>query len=235
MDERLQVFRDIVDSQKRVLVIIDADPDYSADFAIALAAITTCTALSGTHMRVVTLSGDRLPDITRDLFDYFSPPREFLVPDEHRIEFTAVEISEKQIASEALFEFAKKLDTSVPHTCLRYIEEDDSWLIKPSMHCEDSEEWGAHWDETILNPSDQHLIQDFTRPRGNYRGKMLILPPSFRHTTRISCPGQVLSRSSYATGRAQIRCFPSKLRIQRYTTRYLTKSTIIIASPIFFH
>ncbi|KAF5683368.1 hypothetical protein FCIRC_4476 [Fusarium circinatum] len=176
--------------KKRVLVIIDADPDYSADFAIALAAITTYNVLTRTYMRVVTLSGDRLHEITRDLFKYFSTPREFLIPDEHRTQFTAVEIPEEHTASETLFEFSKKLDASVPHTCLRYIEGDVSWLIRRSMHCEDSEEWGAHWNETILTPSDQNLIQDLTSPRGN-RSKMLTLPPSFRHATQISCPGQV--------------------------------------------
>ncbi|KAF5557965.1 hypothetical protein FPHYL_7560 [Fusarium phyllophilum] len=121
--------------------MIDADPDYSADFAIALAAITTYSAT----------------------------------------------------ASEALFEFANKLDASFPHTCLRYTEEDDSWLIKPSMHCEDSEEWVKQWNETILTPSDQHLIQDFIKPRPIYPGgKLLTLPPSFRYATQISCPGQVI-------------------------------------------
>ncbi|KAF5723745.1 hypothetical protein FMUND_1481 [Fusarium mundagurra] len=173
--------------------MIDADPDYSADFAIALAAITTYSAVSSTHMRVVTLSGDRLHEITRDLFEHFSTPREFLIPDEHRSEFTAVEIPEEQTTSEALFEFANTLDASFPHTCLRYTEEDNSWLINPSMHCEDSEEWVKQWNETILTPSDQHLIQDFIKPRPIHPGGMLLtLPPSFRYATQISCPGQVI-------------------------------------------
>ncbi|KAF5622808.1 uncharacterized protein FTJAE_10787 [Fusarium tjaetaba] len=173
--------------------MIDADPDYSADFAIALAAITTYSAVSSTHMRVVTLSGDRLHEITRDLFQHFSAPREFLIPDEHRIEFTAVEIPEEQTASEALFEFANILDASFPHTCLRYTEYDTSWLINPSMDCEHSEEWAKQWSETTLTPSDQHLIQDFIKPRPIYPGGMLLtLPPSFRYAPQISCPGQVI-------------------------------------------
>ncbi|KAG5761454.1 hypothetical protein H9Q69_001331 [Fusarium xylarioides] len=173
--------------------MIDADPDYSADFAIALAAITTYSAVSRTHMRVVTLSGDKLHEITRDPFEYLSTPREFLIPDEHRIEFTAVEIPEEQTASEALFEFANKLDPSFPHTCFRYTEEDDSWLIKPSMQCEDTEEWLKQWNETILTPSDQHLIQDLIKPRPiDHGGNLLTLPPSFRYATQINCPGQVV-------------------------------------------
>ncbi|KAG9500858.1 hypothetical protein J7337_006539 [Fusarium musae] len=173
--------------------MIDADPDYSADFAIALAAITTYSAVSSTHMRVVTLSGDRLHEITRDLFGHFSTPREFIIPDESRDGFTAVEIPEEQTTSEALFEFANTLDASFPQTCLRYTEDDTSWLINPSMDCERSEEWVRQWNETILTPSDQHLIQDFIKPQPIHPGGMLLtVPPSFRYATKISCPGQVI-------------------------------------------
>ncbi|KAF5259910.1 hypothetical protein FOXYS1_9462 [Fusarium oxysporum] len=61
----------------RILFIIDADPDYSAEYALALAAITTfaasrTTADSGLHIKVATISWECIHQVTRELFESYN-------------------------------------------------------------------------------------------------------------------------------------------------------------------
>ncbi|KAF4468937.1 hypothetical protein FALBO_4154 [Fusarium albosuccineum] len=67
------------------IIIIDADPDFSADFSLALAATTTfaisAASDAGAKMRVLTLSWEKLHPVTKKLFGRGGVPEEFLVPD----------------------------------------------------------------------------------------------------------------------------------------------------------
>ncbi|KAF4468935.1 hypothetical protein FALBO_4152 [Fusarium albosuccineum] len=69
----------------KALIILDADPDYSADFALALTAAASFAESATAQddnaaMRVVTLSWEGIHQLTKKLFGQWGVPREFNLP-----------------------------------------------------------------------------------------------------------------------------------------------------------
>jgi hypothetical protein len=63
-------------SSGRIIFLLEADPDYSADYALALAAITTfalqkATNQSTVHIKVATVSWEPMHPVTRRLFQKY--------------------------------------------------------------------------------------------------------------------------------------------------------------------
>ncbi|KAF4452991.1 hypothetical protein F53441_4222 [Fusarium austroafricanum] len=108
------------DPYKRLLFVIDADPDYSAPFAIAFAATTTRAGLvsrPGTmYTRIVTMSWEGIHPVTRELFDNWDEAgaREFIMPDD-REPVASIAIPNTQTSVEATLRFAQDVEPNLLH------------------------------------------------------------------------------------------------------------------------
>ncbi|KAF9768298.1 hypothetical protein IL306_014432 [Fusarium sp. DS 682] len=72
----------------RIIFIIDADPDYSAEFALALATITTfaasvTTAERDLYIKVATMSSECIHQVTKELFESHSDNFRDFRPSQH--------------------------------------------------------------------------------------------------------------------------------------------------------
>ncbi|KAF4987420.1 hypothetical protein FGRMN_10381 [Fusarium graminum] len=112
----------------RVLFIIDADPDYSAPFALALMAVTTFAGhmaghRSGKSMRVVTLSWEKIHRITHELFSHWSQPIEFTITDMvFRQIPLIVPVGDHETSDEATDKYARSLNDPSTQLRLRFEE-----------------------------------------------------------------------------------------------------------------
>ncbi|KAF4991672.1 hypothetical protein FDECE_13961 [Fusarium decemcellulare] len=101
------------------IIIIDADPDFSADFSLALAATTTfaisAASDTGAKMRVLTLSWEKIHPMTKKLFGRGGVPQEFLVSDPGR---TIPKLVEHEDGLMVLDRVADQLDPEGRHHAL---------------------------------------------------------------------------------------------------------------------
>lgn len=59
------------------MVIIQADNDYSAEFALALMSLTAVITIASQNMRILTLSWEGIHPTTKSLFGPYGAPRLF--------------------------------------------------------------------------------------------------------------------------------------------------------------
>ncbi|KAF4964985.1 hypothetical protein FSARC_7163 [Fusarium sarcochroum] len=147
---------------KRALFIIDADPDYAADFALALAAITTFAGSTTKNradmrMRVTTMSWEIIHDITQELFRHWAEPQLFIFPHVAQEPIKMVTIPDTQTGIEAFDEYARTLNPSADHFVLRFKEFDNSWNTEHAKFDKTREFLDYWWPEFISTENSYSL------------------------------------------------------------------------------
>ncbi|KAF4333479.1 hypothetical protein FBEOM_12715 [Fusarium beomiforme] len=120
------------------IIIIEADPDYSAEFALALSAWTVLVSHHSTSespMRLITMSWEDVHEMTKDFWNGLlcatEPPlREFVLPYIQRNEPRVIHIPEKKLAAQVMNVWVLKNAPNEKHTCISFqgpTGTDESW------------------------------------------------------------------------------------------------------------
>ncbi|KAF4503111.1 hypothetical protein FAGAP_666 [Fusarium agapanthi] len=120
-----------------VVVIIEADPDYSAEYALALIAWTTMIkrhSTSSARMRLMTMSWEGVHDMTKAIWDYWptakEPLREYVLPSMPRNGGRVLSDSKDKSATSEMMSWVKKVAPKGTHTCISFRRPtrlDESW------------------------------------------------------------------------------------------------------------
>ncbi|KAF4956289.1 hypothetical protein FGADI_3866 [Fusarium gaditjirri] len=168
------------------VIIIEADPDYSAEYALALATWTIMVKGRSTfncRMRLMTMSWEGIHDMTRAIWNYWpaarEPLREFVLPSVQRDEGRVVLNSKNKSTISEMKNWVDRVAPDGTHTCISFQRSrgfDESW-----DHCHQDLQQGLesaikprriHFisldfktAEKILNAGKPHLITSSTRRR----------------------------------------------------------------------
>ncbi|KAF5689665.1 hypothetical protein FDENT_4309 [Fusarium denticulatum] len=120
-----------------VVIIIDADPDYSAEYALALIAWTTMIkrySSSSCRMRLMTMSWEGVRDMTAAIWNYWpaakEPLREYVLPSMPRGAGKVISNSQSKSATLEMLNWVKKVAPDGTHTCISFRRPsrlDESW------------------------------------------------------------------------------------------------------------
>ncbi|KAF5536544.1 hypothetical protein FMEXI_10279 [Fusarium mexicanum] len=128
---------DVGKNDGAVVVIIEADPDYSAEYALALIAWTTMIkrhSTSSARMRLMTMSWEGLHDMTKAIWDYWptakEPLREYVLPSMPRNGGRVILDSKNKSATTEMMRWVEKVAPKGTHTCISFRRParlDESW------------------------------------------------------------------------------------------------------------
>ncbi|KAF4991674.1 hypothetical protein FDECE_13963 [Fusarium decemcellulare] len=109
----------------KALIILDADPDYSADFALALTAATSFAESATAQddnaaIRVVTLSWEGIHQLTKKLFGQWVVPREFTLPSVNRKDPEWIKIRPEDDVEAALIGCANRVSARGRHAVMSF-------------------------------------------------------------------------------------------------------------------
>ncbi|KAF5632115.1 hypothetical protein F25303_9519 [Fusarium sp. NRRL 25303] len=120
-----------------VVVIIEADPGYSAEYALALIAWTTMIkrhSTSSGRMRLMTMSWEGLHDMTKAIWNYWpaakEPLREYVLPSIARGGGRVISNSKTESATSEMMSWVQKIAPNGTHTCVSFRRPtslDESW------------------------------------------------------------------------------------------------------------
>ncbi|EWG42761.1 hypothetical protein FVEG_04499 [Fusarium verticillioides 7600] len=120
-----------------VVVIIEADPDYSAEYALALIAWTTMIkrhSSSSCRMRLMTMSWEGVHDMTKAIWNYWpaakEPFREYMLPSVPRGGGKLISNSQSKSEASEMMNWVKRVAPDGKHTCISFRRPtrlDDSW------------------------------------------------------------------------------------------------------------
>ncbi|KLP07248.1 uncharacterized protein FFMR_05801 [Fusarium fujikuroi] len=120
-----------------VVVIIEADPDYSAEYALALIAWTTMIkrhSTSSGRMRLMTMSWEGVHNMTKAIWNYWpaakEPLREYVLPSIARGGGRVISNSKTKSATSEMMNWVKKVAPNGTHTCISFRRPtslDESW------------------------------------------------------------------------------------------------------------
>ncbi|KAG5750061.1 hypothetical protein H9Q70_007263 [Fusarium xylarioides] len=120
-----------------VVIIIEADPDYSAEYALSLIAWTTMLkrhSSSSVCMRLMTMSWESVHDMTRAIWNYWptaeEPLREYVLPSMPRGMGKVISDSKTKSATLEMIQWVKRVAPDGPHTCISFRRPsrlDESW------------------------------------------------------------------------------------------------------------
>ncbi|PNP77952.1 hypothetical protein FNYG_08678 [Fusarium nygamai] len=120
-----------------VVVIIDADSDYSAEYALALIAWSTMIkrhSSSSCRMRLMTMSWEGVHDMTAAIWNYWpaakEPIREYVLPSMPRGGGKVISNSQSKSATLEMINWVKTVAPNGTHTCISFRRPsrlDESW------------------------------------------------------------------------------------------------------------
>ncbi|KAL7766631.1 hypothetical protein ACKLNR_004547 [Fusarium oxysporum f. sp. zingiberi] len=155
---------DIGNNACAVVIIIEADPDYSAEYALAL---TTWTIMIKGHstfngrMRLMTMSWEGVHDMTKAIWNYWpvakEPVREFVLPSIQRDRGRVILNSEKKNGMSEMKRWVNRVAPDGNHTCISFQSSfqrpgglDETW-----DHCHQDHQQGL---ESAIRPRRIHFI-----------------------------------------------------------------------------
>ncbi|KAH7250233.1 uncharacterized protein BKA55DRAFT_539790 [Fusarium redolens] len=119
------------------VIIIEADPDYSAEYALALTTWTIMVKGRSTfnkHMRLMTMSWEGIHEMTKDIWNDWpvarEPLREFVLPWIQRDGGRVISDSKKKLGISAMKNWVDRVAPDGTHTCVSFQRPgglDDSW------------------------------------------------------------------------------------------------------------
>ncbi|KAH7177309.1 hypothetical protein DER46DRAFT_621268 [Fusarium sp. MPI-SDFR-AT-0072] len=201
----------------RILFIIDADPDYSAEDALALAAITTfaasrTTADSGLHIKVATISWECIHQVTRELFESYSESIfEFLLrrPDPEPIEPVIL----KTMPSDLLKYATVSLTNDSGPLCLRF---------RDAMHdAEDLDDWNtmpSQWDPWIRTSNTKGNCSSIsiTELLPSCHSVSILASPTVRRVIFDRRSHQLLQTFLWVSASEELQQFSWRSRVESY-------------------
>ncbi|KAM0546024.1 hypothetical protein ACHAPJ_011038 [Fusarium lateritium] len=146
------------------MFIIDADPDYAADFALALAAITTfARSMTESHtdmkIRVTTMSWEIIHDVTYELFTHWGEqPRLFILPQVTQEPIKTMLIPDTETGIEAFDEYTRTLNPLADHLVLRFREEDTSWNTEHAKF-DKTQEFLDFWRPESISTENSYALR----------------------------------------------------------------------------
>ncbi|KAJ4256780.1 hypothetical protein NW762_008876 [Fusarium torreyae] len=152
---------------KRAMFIIEADPDYAADFALTLAAITTFAGSmtktrADVRIRVATMSWGIIHDVTQALFRHWAEqPQLFMLPQVAQEPIKMMTIPATQTGIEALDEYARTLDLFADHFVLRFREHDNSWNTEHAK-LDKTREFLDFWWPKFISTENSYALRHFS-------------------------------------------------------------------------
>ncbi|KAF5632793.1 hypothetical protein F52700_6331 [Fusarium sp. NRRL 52700] len=177
---------DIGKNAGAVVVIIEADPDYSAEYALALIAWTTMIkrhSSSSTRMRLMTMSWEGVHDMTKAIWNYWpaakEPIREYVLPSMPRGGGRVISNSKSKSATSEMMSWVKRVAPDGIHTCVSFRRPtrlDESWDRCYQHHQQDLDsatkprrtlfiDLDLKTAERIPDAGKPHLITSTTRRR----------------------------------------------------------------------
>ncbi|KAF9771820.1 hypothetical protein IL306_010518 [Fusarium sp. DS 682] len=168
------------------VIIMEADPDYSAEFALALSAWTILVkqhSTSETPMRLMTMSWEGIHQMTKDFWNGYlcatEPPlREFILPYIQRNEARVIEIPKNKKGAQVMNEWVRRNAPDEKHTCISFqgpTGTDESW-----DDCHQDHHQGL---EFATKPRRIYFIRPDFRiaERMSHEGFTHIITSSYRH------------------------------------------------------
>ncbi|KAF5716226.1 hypothetical protein FMUND_6466 [Fusarium mundagurra] len=130
-----------------VVIIIEADPDYSAEYALALITWTTMIkrhSSSSIRMRLMTMSWEGVHDMTAAIWNYWpaakEPLREYVLPSMPRGGGKVISNSQSKSATSEMINWVKGAAPDGTHTCISFRRPsrlDESWDRCSQHHHQD--------------------------------------------------------------------------------------------------